>query len=1593
MISVPSALLCTSLPELADGETLCELSRELYRQLRRSGAGPAGSFSNRSDGPEDVPACLQFFVDAFGYEALPRLLTDVRCAERIALAHVPTIAAFVCFLRDRIGETELLLQRSGGGGGNEEISSASSRSGNYGHNPIYFTSAAATGVRAQRASSSSSSSSGSASQTQSSSHVNNADPIRQKRVDQVASALLGSSSSSSSSYFPVDNADSQMFQQPSQTEQEQPQTPIRKNITVEENAKRLRAAAEAALKEVRESSSSAASASSASLQQLPLVKPVFLENRRGSAVSNSTAPLVSHPKAWNASTMEEVAPREKSAIYVRQMSVMQLSPARAKANAKAAAAVATTVNSNDSNAVPSFGGVGLRVGTIADPTYVPRIALPVGARKSNHNQQLSVKSPPPSQVVAPPESLKKGSRTENPPEEQRSQKQETSTIQQPPSKQIPAMNANPPAQQRLMSPLAPAPAPLPKQQQQQPHLTTSTTTDAYTDTNENMHEQILARDDGDIFSQCSSKQRTLLNWMRSAHGIEIVPEKRLNVLYSISPTMSHHHDNQNVHNDALKPTSTNNSSQLAHFPGHLPNLLKDGLLLGELVCACEEKSGVSRHSGRPTMKVLVKSPGGAKGPAGASTSSSFSSRMRTYLAGTVFPREGAGGTLAPSACSKNLELALDVLRQRPRVNPRFLWSGEEIRRGASLEVAWGLLEDIFKAYGGDSWVSRNAAAPKSFNVAQRLDSAVMMAAAAANAASVEDVVEDLATKKLQSKFEKQLDDVAPPASPKNEAKSLIQPEKQRSMQSPAKYVLSSAGPSTLNASSFTSSSSSSSTVAVPTQDPMPQPAVAAPSSSAAVSAWLEAGGRSNMQSLNTLYNGSRPAALVGRLPILPEPLPVPSCVLSVLPLSSPLHKLHQQYQEKKTHSFVTKNGEMPLWGGLFDRAEAIVSLAGLNAGRISPVTQSMESDVRAWLRELELSGIAPLNEGGVHHVLDNPLYNGCLLVAVARAIEPTLPPLGGDKPLRHFKKTISLGEARANVEAALHVFRCSRLTTLSPPLPPLFNEETGDVIEPPTTPLVYLFCCEELLVANHDAAWGLLWHIFSAQKHALAVAEQSSRVEMLRAKKAAARNSARSGSVTARTISRIGIKGEGGQSNVAIAAAAAADSAASIASESGYSSLNASFSGSVVDGSSASAPPTPGRRFLSNEKDVMLWLSSLGLLKQLGFNDDHIEDAPMTIASITGPLCDGTLIATVVRMILIAAQEQADCDTAALGGVSAVDAAELKVETTARLRALQILKHIDPTPRTELICKANLSKALDALRSGIADRALSVRYVQDVGIVDALFEGRPKETVGLLMDLAAFSKTRGLFTRYSEALRIERKLRLDAENAQAERLAALAAQERNDFLQREAQRLAEIEELRREEEQRQRDEEQRILAEKRAKEAIERRRLAEEQKLQDLEFVSKLQAQSELADDEAHDAKTVTGEHLYKWLTGLGILIRNRADLEIGAETMPEFSDGVHFCNLVEECENMRGNRQPLLGVERFPKTNAAMLSNFARVLERLRDNPNMPLGLLYSEARLRLGEGKATRRLLLQIRRAYGHHLISSNFYEAHSSTHSSLG
>jgi hypothetical protein len=1601
MISVPSALLVTNLPELADGETLCELSRELYRQLRRVGAGPAGSFSNNSDGPDDIPACLQFFVDAFGFEALPRNLTDVRCAERIALAHVPTIASFVCFLRDRIGETELLLQRSSGG---EEIISTSSRAGNYGNNPVYFTSsAAASGVRAQRASHS-------ALESESKS-IQITNPSRQKRVEQVASAL--SSSSSSSSYFPINKIDRQHQQQEYQEiemeenreqtslQQQQQQQQKQQPINTEENARRLRAVAEAALKEVRESSSS----SSVSLQQLPLIKPVFLEHRRSSTASAQAQPLqVAHPKAWNASTAEDTAPKEKSAIYIRQMSVLQLSPARAKANAKASALNAGSVNASDK--APLFGGIGLRVGTIADPTYVPRIALPVDGRKQHQRQQniqsISAQSPPPlppaslRPVIIPAimqsESTKKISRSENSlVDEQRNKQMERPTL---PNNAVPY----PQLPNRLVSPLAPAP--VPKQTQ---------TFDTYTDTVHDhffIHEE--EEDGGDIFSRCSSRQKTLLNWMRSAHGIEINPEIRTSSLYSVSPSLSHHSNNDNQNGISL-PTSSS-----LRFPDGLSHLLKDGLLLVELVCACEEKSGVSRHSGRPTMKVLVKSlnnqSGSVKGIGASSILSppitgQIISRTRTYLAGTVFPREGSL-VLAPSACSKNIELALDVLRQRPRVNPRYLWSGEEIRKGASIELAWGVVEDIFKAYGGESWVSRNSLAPKSFNVAQRLDSAVLMAAAASNVATTvtsAEIDEDanIISKKLQGKFDAQIDSTASELVPAPVPDVIVSKGSQQQIlsqiKSPGKYLFSSIGSSltsNLGSSSFSSSSSLNDPVHIREQD-KPQPVEplastansAMPTSSAAVSAWLEAGGRSNTQSLNALYNGSRPAALVGRLPLLPEPLPVPSCVLSVLPLSSPLHRLHQQHQDKKIHASVTKNGEMPLWGGLFDRAESVVSLAGLDAGKILPLTDTMESEVRAWLRELELSGIAPLNEGGVHHVLDNPLYNGCLLVAVAKAVEPTFPPLGGDKPLRYFKKPISLGEARANVEAALHVFRCSRLTTLNPPFSPLFNEETGDIIEPHVTPLVYLFCCEELLVANHDAAWGLLWHIFCAQKHALSVAEQVSRIDTLRAKKVAARTNARANSVTARTVSRI-TKTELVPTDGITGVAGIPSTTGVPESSSSSSSLNVSFTGSLIGGGSSSAPSTPGRKFISNEKDVMLWLSSLGLLKQLGFNDDRMDDIPTTISSIVGPLCDGTLIATLVRMILIAAQEQADCDTAALGGSSSSEAITIKIETASRFRALQSLKQIDPTPHTEMICKANLTKALDALRSGIADRALNVRYIQDVGIVDALFEGRPKETVGFLMDLASFSKTRNLFTRYSEVIRAERKLREDAQNALANRLAALAEQERNEAMQREAERLAEIDHIRRLEEQQQREEESRLLAEKRAREAIERKRLADEQKLLDLEFVAKLQAQTDLADDEAQDAINVTGEHLYKWLTGLGILIHNRADLEIGVEFMPEFSDGVHFCNLVEVCENMRGNRQPLLGVERFPKTSAAMLSNFARVLERLRVNPSMPLGLLYSEARLRLGEGKATRRLLLQIRRAYGHHLTSSNFYEVHASS-----
>jgi len=117
---------------------------------------------------------------------------------------------------------------------------------------------------------------------------------------------------------------------------------------------------------------------------------------------------------------------------------------------------------------------------------------------------------------------------------------------------------------------------------------------------------------------------------------------------------------------------------------------------------------------------------------------------------------------------------------------------------------------------------------------------------------------------------------------------------------------------------------------------------------------------------------------------------------------------------------------------------------------------------------------------------------------------------------------------------------------------------------------------------------------------------------------------------------------------------------------------------------------------------------------------------------------------------------------------------------------------------------------------------------------------------------------------------------------------------------------------------------------------------------------------------------------ILQWLSRLGVTPARPEALGNDAEAASEWADGVLLCDVVAACEVQRGvNRQALTsGIDRTPRTAGARLGNLRRALEVLRGLPAMPLTLLWSEMELRAGSALVFRKLLGQIRRAYGHHL-----------------
>lgn len=117
------------------------------------------------------------------------------------------------------------------------------------------------------------------------------------------------------------------------------------------------------------------------------------------------------------------------------------------------------------------------------------------------------------------------------------------------------------------------------------------------------------------------------------------------------------------------------------------------------------------------------------------------------------------------------------------------------------------------------------------------------------------------------------------------------------------------------------------------------------------------------------------------------------------------------------------------------------------------------------------------------------------------------------------------------------------------------------------------------------------------------------------------------------------------------------------------------------------------------------------------------------------------------------------------------------------------------------------------------------------------------------------------------------------------------------------------------------------------------------------------------------------------WLASLGLGDAIALAMELGprSRAAPSFTDGLILAAVVEHCEDRSGLRRTLAGLDRAPKNGAARLANIRRVLEVLRDHRTMPLTHLWSETAIRDGDPAVLRSLLLQIRKAYGQHLVTA--------------
>ncbi|KAE9021821.1 hypothetical protein PR003_g12561 [Phytophthora rubi] len=116
-------------------------------------------------------------------------------------------------------------------------------------------------------------------------------------------------------------------------------------------------------------------------------------------------------------------------------------------------------------------------------------------------------------------------------------------------------------------------------------------------------------------------------------------------------------------------------------------------------------------------------------------------------------------------------------------------------------------------------------------------------------------------------------------------------------------------------------------------------------------------------------------------------------------------------------------------------------------------------------------------------------------------------------------------------------------------------------------------------------------------------------------------------------------------------------------------------------------------------------------------------------------------------------------------------------------------------------------------------------------------------------------------------------------------------------------------------------------------------------------------------------------EEILSWLKRLDINLKSASALHDPSATLTEFQSGVLLCCIVEKVELMRsipGITRPS-GKQSLSK--ASSLHNITKALAILQQKKTMPLHLLRRADAVYAGDRAVILQLLLQIRKAYGHH------------------